>query len=157
MAKARKIPNLDPDKDLNVCLPKILNLRFNEMLSFEKGTKEGKDTEYLHSMRIASRRVQAVLKAFRDFYPNNKYNKEYEKLRSLIRALGIVRHYDVFIEMLEKYKKTLVEKDKDTIDMLLIRQNSLRNQKRKELLNTMRELQRKKINESFRKFISSGK
>jgi CHAD domain-containing protein len=157
MAKAKRIPNLNPEKELNICLPKILKIRFNEMLYYEKGTKEGKDTEFLHSMRIASRRVQAVLKAFHDYYPENKYRKEYEKLRSLIRALGVVRHYDVFIEMLEKYKDILVEKDKDTIEMLLIRQHSLRRQKRKELLITMKELERKKFKNSFQELLSIEK
>jgi len=154
MAKPWKIPNFNPDKEIYVCLPKILNLRFNEMLSYEQGTITGREIESLHSMRIASRRVQAVLKAFRDYYSGKEYRKEYIKLLSLIRALGIVRHYDVFIDMLEKYQISTIENGKDALELLIIRQKSLRIQKRKELLATIRLLKKNRFSETFRKFIS---
>jgi CHAD domain-containing protein len=154
MAKAWKIQYLNPDKSLDICLPKVLNIRFNEMLSYEMATIEGKDIEYLHSMRISSRRVQAILKAFRDYYPPKKYIKEYSRLKSLIRALGVVRHYDVLIEMLEKYRDKIAGNKRDALEMIIIRQKSFRSRKRKELLNTMKLLNKKRFKESFQNFIS---
>jgi CHAD domain-containing protein len=155
MAKAKKIPNFNPDLGLDKCLPKILNTRLNEMLSYEKGTIEGKNIEFLHNMRVSSRRLQAVLKAFRKFYPQNKFKKEYGQLRSLIRALGIVRHYDVFIDLLEKYNDTLEPKLKSSMEFLIIQQKSHRTQKRIELVNMVKLLKRSRFNENFREFISS--
>ena len=154
MAKAWKILNFNPDKELDICLPKILNLRLNEMLSYEQGMIAGKEIESLHNMRIASRRIQAVLKAFRDYYPGKEYRKEYVKLQSLIQALGIVRHFDVFINKLEIFRNEIPENGKDALELMIIRQKSLRAQKRKELLTTIRLLKKNKLNDTFRKFIS---
>jgi CHAD domain-containing protein len=154
MAKPWKIPYLKPDRSLDICLPKILNHRFNEMLSYEKGMIEGNDIEYLHNMRISSRRVQAILKAFRGSYPQKKYKKEYVKIQTLIRALGFVRHYDVFIDLLEKYSESVDENNRNSIELLIIRQKSMRTQKRRELLNTIKVLNRGKFKENFQKFIS---
>src|SRR5438128_8842601 len=105
MAKAWKIQYLNPDQPLNICLRKILRTRFSEMVSYEKGTLEGDDIEELHSMRVSSRRVQAVMKVFREAFGKKKFKHEYRQIRMLIRALGEVRDHDVFIEKLEKYKK----------------------------------------------------
>ena len=157
MAKPKKIPNFNPDLGLDKCLPKILNTRLNEMISFEKGTIAGKDIEYLHNMRVASRRIQAVLKAFRKFYPKDKFKKEYEMLRSLTQALGIVRHYDVFISVLEKYNETLEPVMRSSMEFLIIQQKSHRAQKKTELVNLIKLLNRGRFKEHFREFISLNK
>jgi len=156
MAKARKIPYLNPDKPLNVCLLKIINTRLSEMYSYEKGTIEGADIEYLHNMRVSSRRVQAALKIFRGVFPPKKFKQEYVKLRTLIRTLGIVRHYDVFIDMLEKYRDKLVESDKKAVDLLIIRQKNLREAKRKELVVYLKQLEKIQFKETFSHFIEKS-
>src|SRR5258706_7345039 len=104
MAKAWKIPYLNPDQLLNICLRKILRTRFGEMVSYEEGTLIGEDIEFLHSMRVSSRRLQAVMKIFRAASPKKKFRHEYEQIRVLIRALGEVRDLDVFINKLEKFR-----------------------------------------------------
>jgi CHAD domain-containing protein len=154
MAKPKKIPNFNPDMGMDKCLPKILNTRLSEMVSYEKGTISGKDIEYLHNMRVSSRRIQAVLKAFRKFYPKDKFKKEYDALRTLTRALGIVRHYDVFISLLEEYNKTLEPAMRSSMEFLIIQQKSQRSQKRTELINLIKLLNRGRFKENFREFIS---
>lgn len=156
MAKAWKIPYFNPDQQLNICLRKILRTRFNEMYSYEKGTIEGTDIDYLHDMRVSSRRVQAAMKIFRDAFPNRKFKNVYSRLRILIRALGEVRHYDVFIDMLNKFRKKLTEKDRKAFDLLVIRQNTIREQKRKVLLTTMKELEKSGFKEVFNRFITQN-
>ena len=156
MAKARKIPYLNPDRPLNVCLLKIIKTRLGEMYSYEKGTIEGQDIEYLHNMRVSSRRVQAALKIFRGVFPPRKFRVEYIKLRTLIRSLGIVRHYDVFIDMLEKYKDKIIETDKKAIGLLIIRQKNLRETKRKELVNYLKQLEKIHFKETFSHFIEKS-
>ncbi len=153
MAKAWKIPYLDPEQNLRICLPRILRARFNEMNSYERRTIEGKDIDPLHDMRVAARRLQAVLKIVRAYFPAKKYRKEYTKLRTLIRALGEVRHYDVFIDGLEKYSEKLNEKDKKALDLLIIRQKALRELKRKLLVSYIKQLNRAGFKEKFSKFV----
>ncbi len=155
MAKARKIPYFNPDQPLNICLRKILRTRFNEMYTYEKGTIECRDIEYLHDMRVSSRRVQAAMKVFRGAFPKRRFKPVYARLRTLIRALGIVRHYDVFIDSLNKYREKLDEKDRKAFDLLIIRQGSIREQERKTLLTTLKQLERTGFKEEFHKFITT--
>jgi CHAD domain-containing protein len=155
MAKSREITGLNCDDKLSISLPLILRARFEEMYEFEKGMLQGKDIEALHDMRVASRRVQAVLKIFRSYFPQRKFKKEYLKLKSMIRALGEVRQLDVFIDTLEKYRNKLPDNEKKPIDLLLIRQNSIRTAKRKILINLCRILDKNGFKESFAQLYSS--
>jgi CHAD domain-containing protein len=155
LAKARKIPYFNPEQPLNICLLKILRTRFDEMYSYEKGTIDGKDIEYLHDMRVSSRRVQAAMKIFRGAFPKKKFKPVYATLRTLIRALGEVRHYDVLMDMLDKYRSTLNESEVKAFDLLIIRQNTIREQKRKVLLSTLKQLEKSGFKEEFYKFITT--
>lgn len=153
MAKAKKIPYLNPDQPLDISLQKILRTRFDEMISFEQGTIDGSDIEALHDMRVASRRVQAVFKIFRGAFPKKKYKAEYEEIRSLIRALGEVRDYDVFIDKLEKIKQQHPSNDKRAMDLLIIRKKTEREQKRKLLIQHLNNLNKAGYKEHFYNFI----
>jgi CHAD domain-containing protein len=153
MAKAKKIPYLNPNQPLGICLQKILKTRFDEMIQFEEGTLLGEDIEMLHGMRVASRRVQAVLKIFHGAFPKKKFKDEYAEIRSLIRALGEVRDYDVFIDKMEKLKSEFNAGDKRAIDLLIIRKKGEREQKRKILIQHINNLNRIGYKEHFYRFI----
>jgi CHAD domain-containing protein len=155
MAKAWKIRGLDASRSVKETLPKILMTRFNEMMSYEKGTLEGKDIEFLHDMRVSSRRLQAAMKIFRPVFPMKQYKKVYTQLRVLIRMLGEVRHFDVFISNLEKYKDTLSDNNKLSLDLLIIKQNSLRSQRRKSLNLYLKQLNRTGFNDKFKSLVTS--
>jgi CHAD domain-containing protein len=155
LAKARKIPYLNPNQQLNNCLQKILRTRFDEMISFEQGTIEGSNIEALHDMRVASRRVQAVLKIFRAAFPKKKFKIEYNEIRGLIRALGEVRDYDVFIEKLEKFKSACLKDDMRALDLLIIRKKAEREEKRKLLVQHIVNLNKAGYKEHFYQFIFS--
>ena len=153
MAKAKKIPGLDPNHPLDVSLLKILRTRFDEMTAHEQGTIDGSDIEALHDMRVASRRVQAVFKMFRGIFPRKKFKIEYNELRLLIRALGEVRDYDVFIDKIEKMKSEVSDRDTRAIDLLIIRKKAEREQKRKLLIQHINTLNKADYKEHFNNFI----
>ena len=123
------------------------------MISFEEGTMKGEDIEFLHDMRVASRRVQAVLKIFRAAFPQREYKKEYEQIRLLIRTLGVVRDYDVFIEKLEKFRNSHEGKDNRALDMLIIRKKVERTNNRKAMVKIINGLNRIGYKENFMRFI----
>lgn len=156
MAKPKKIPYLDPNKPLDECLLKILRTRFDEMISHEQGTIDGSDIEALHDMRVASRRVQAVFKIFRGIFPKKKFKVEYIELQLLIRSLGEVRDYDVFIDKIKKLNKESAEKDNRAIDLLIIRKKTEREQKRKLLILHINELNKAGYKEHFNNFINEN-
>lgn len=156
MAKAKKIPGLDPERPLAEGLLKILRTRFDEMTAHEQGTVDGSDIEALHDMRVASRRVQAVFKMFRGVFPKKKFKAEYNELRLLIRSLGEVRDYDVFIDKIEKMKADVSERDTRAIDLLIIRKKAEREQKRKLLIQHINTLNRAGYKEHFHNFITEN-
>lgn len=156
MAKAKKIHGLDPDKPLAECLKVILPVRFGEMTEHEQGTLEGSDIEALHDMRVASRRVQAVFKMFRQVFPKKKFKAEYNELRMLIRSLGEVRDYDVFIDKLQKLKRDVADKDTRAFDLLIIRKKAEREEKRKLLVNHINQLNKAGYKEHFLNFVNEN-
>jgi CHAD domain-containing protein len=156
MAKAHKIQYLNPTQPLNICLRKILRVRFAEMISYEQGTLEGNDSEALHDMRVASRRLQAMLKIFSGAFNKKKFKNEYLQVRTLISALGEVRNYDVFIEKLEKYKTGTEPKDLKALELLIARQKALRSQKRKTLVQSINYLNRIRYKENIELFVETA-
>ncbi len=162
MAKARKISGLNPNAPVKGSAAKILRARFEEMTVHEQGTIEGSDIEALHDMRVASRRVQAALKIFRSLFPKKKYKAEYEEVRGLIRSLGEVRDFDVFIEKLEKMKEQSSQtissnkNDNRAIDLLIVRKKAEREQKRKLLIQNINTLNKKGYKEHFISFVSTN-
>lgn len=123
------------------------------MISNEPGTIQGKDIEALHDMRVSSRRVQAVMKVFRAAFPPKPYKREYARIKTIKDVLGEVRHFDVFIGMLESLREKLPEKEARTIELLTARQKMLRAQKRKFLVRHLNYLNRQGYKESFSRFI----
>lgn len=154
MAKAWKIPYLNVDRELLVTLKKILNTRFREMISYETGAIEGSDIEGLHSMRVSSRRVQAVMKVFRYSFPSRRFKKQYEIIRGIKDYLGVVRHYDVFIDELVKFRNELLSKEQKAINLLISRQKNLREQSRKEMIRFLNTINREKYKQDFINFLS---
>ncbi len=71
------------------------------------GVKEAQDIEYIHRMRVASRRLRAALPLFSSCFPAKQYTKWMRELTRITRALGEARDADVQIAWLEKSLKRL--------------------------------------------------
>jgi CHAD domain-containing protein len=71
------------------------------------GVKEGQDIEYIHRMRVASRRLRAALPLFRICFPDNQYKKWLQEITRITRALGDARDADVQIAFLQKTLKKI--------------------------------------------------
>jgi len=77
----------------------ILRRHFATMLAHEPGVRLGEDPEELHDMRVATRRLRAALKLYKEFLP--KRAERYERdLRHFAGSLGEVRDLDVHLERL---------------------------------------------------------
>jgi CHAD domain-containing protein len=74
------------------------------------GVRAAEDIEYIHRMRVASRRLRAALPLFCSCFPDKNYTRWSEEIREITRALGEARDMDVQIAYLTKYHKR-VEKD----------------------------------------------
>jgi CHAD domain-containing protein len=84
-------------------LPLLLDA-FNSEIA---GVKEATDSEYIHRMRVASRRLRAALPLFSTCFPEKQYMKWMQELTRITRALGDARDTDVQIAFLQKSLKRL--------------------------------------------------
>ncbi len=76
--------------------------------AFEKeieGVRTAEDSEYIHRMRVASRRLRAALPLFCSCFPKKAYNRWMNEITTITRALGEARDTDVQIAFLVKYQK----------------------------------------------------
>lgn len=156
MAKPWKILDLNPDESLKQCLHKVALTRFQETFSYESGTIKGEDIEALHDMRVAARRLRAVLRIFKDCFSRKKFKKHDAWLQSLIRSLGEVREHDVFLALLAEYKKNLDAGDRKVLDLLIAREATARALHRKILMRELKLLRKSKCADSFAAFAKTS-
>ena len=77
-----------------------------------EGVKSRQDIEYIHRMRVASRRLRAALPLFASCIPEKKYRSWMLEIQKITRALGDARDTDVqiaFITKLIKKRQRAVE------------------------------------------------
>lgn len=86
---------------------KILLQDFVQMLSKEEGVRLGDDPEFVHDMRVATRRMRSAFRIFEDYYKAKPVRPFISQLRSLARALGAVRDLDVLIADFTRYQSQL--------------------------------------------------
>jgi CHAD domain-containing protein len=82
----------DPVRDLG---REIVARQVRELRRNEPGTIEGKDREFLHDMRVATRRIRAALRLFRDELGNEEAGRLRRELGWLGKLLGSARDLDV--------------------------------------------------------------
>lgn len=75
------------------------------------GVKVGQDIEYIHRMRVASRRLRAALPLFRACFTEKQYKKWMQEITNITRALGDARDADVQIAFLIKSLKKIQKDD----------------------------------------------
>lgn len=86
-------------------LPKL-----DAFLKEVEGVKAAQDIEYLHRLRVASRRLRVALPLLAHCYPEKKYLKWTLEIKRTASMLGEARDLDVQIEFLKKYKKLVTRR-----------------------------------------------
>jgi CHAD domain-containing protein len=80
--------------------------------SFSKeieGVRAAEDIEFIHRMRVASRRIRSCLPLFKECFPPGKYREWRKEIRNITRALREARDADVEIAFLKAYIDKLEE------------------------------------------------
>jgi inorganic triphosphatase YgiF len=83
-----------------------------------EGVESGQDIEYIHRMRVASRRLRAALPLFFSCIPEKKYRVWMLEIQKITRALGEARDTDVqiafIIKLIKKRQRAADEKTLST-------------------------------------------
>jgi CHAD domain-containing protein len=64
--------------------------------------QSSEDVEYVHRLRVATRRATATLKLYRDWLPRRHYRWLKRRLREIRRAAGDARDLDVMVERMRR-------------------------------------------------------
>jgi CHAD domain-containing protein len=73
--------------------------------------REARDIEFIHRMRVASRRIRSCLPLFEECFPPKKYSQWRKEIRNITRALREARDADVQIAFLKAYIDKLEEEN----------------------------------------------
>ena len=99
-----KAPGVAADDVVAEAARKVLRFHFARMLAREAGTREGKDAEELHAMRVATRRMRAAWRVFGESFRPDRTKRYRSRLRDIAGRLGAVRDLDVLIEAAQAYR-----------------------------------------------------
>jgi CHAD domain-containing protein len=81
----------------------ILRRDYANLLANEPGARVGIDEEFVHDMRVATRRVRAALRMFSKVFAKGSTDHLSEEIKWLASVLGAVRDLDVYMQAVPKY------------------------------------------------------
>ncbi len=102
MAKANEIP-IDPAEPFAQAGARVVGLRADELFAEREDVLDLHDIERVHDMRVASRRLRAVLEIFASCFPKDAYSDVLRDVKQLADALGERRDPDVHIDAMESF------------------------------------------------------
>ena len=147
-----KIRASAPDETLETCAREIIGNYFHEMMSYKDGAKDGRDIEFVHDMRVTSRRLRAAMDNFADCFPKKPFREHYKKVKAITRTMGAVRDLDVLIDRFQKALKTLSEVEQAGIKELIEHLQREREEARKPMLTLFTQLEETGFETKFLEF-----
>ena len=118
MAKARDIPGIEPDATFREAAASAIEVRADEVFSFRDRALDTSDIEGVHDMRVATRRLRAVMEIFAVCFPKEQHRRALKEVKELADTLGERRDPDVMIDGLEKVAQSLGPADRSGIRQL---------------------------------------
>src|SRR5438445_799947 len=99
MAEGKWIGGLTADMRLTDAAKRILSVRLRAVGEvLPRAVQEADcDPEYVHQLRVATRRADAALRIFSACLPRKTYKAARRRLRGLRQAAGAARDWDVFL------------------------------------------------------------
>src|SRR5262245_60629286 len=106
MAKPRDIPGLRSEDSFAVAAAKVVAVRAQELAEHSENVLDTTDIERVHDMRVATRRLRAVLEIFAPCFPKREHREVLDEVKALADALGDRRDPDVHIAALESFAES---------------------------------------------------
>jgi CHAD domain-containing protein len=121
MAKAAEI-ELAPQEPFAVAAARAVRVRTGELFEHSEGVLDTTDIERVHDMRVASRRLRAVLEIFAPCFPKRPFRAALRDVKDLADALGERRDPDVQVEALEELAARMPAAQRPGVKALIARQ-----------------------------------
>ncbi len=105
------------------------------------GVIENADIEYVHKMRVTSRRLRAAMPIFEKCFPDKKFKALRKEIKKVTRLLSQARDLDVQIVFIEQYiKKLNSTSEKAALNSLLRDHKTCRKSIQSEVISGIEEL-----------------
>ncbi|HUO41347.1 MAG TPA: YfcE family phosphodiesterase [Methylomirabilota bacterium] len=105
------------------------------------GVRKSKDIEYIHKLRVASRRLRAGLSIFGECFEPKLGRRWRKTIKNLTRSAGAARDADVQIAFLENYSRTTQDgKAADDIDYVITSKKKRRKTMQSDVLKVLKDL-----------------
>jgi CHAD domain-containing protein len=102
MARARDVEGLDPHTPFARAAARAVSVRAEELFEHSADVLDTQDIERVHDMRVATRRLRAVLEIFAPCFPADQHRPVLKDVKRLADALGARRDPDVQLEALDR-------------------------------------------------------
>src|SRR5919112_2374616 len=119
MAKARDIEGLRADMPFAEAAAATVAVRAEELFEQSENVLDTSDIERVHDMRVASRRLRAVLEIFAPCFPAGEFKGVLRDVKQLADALGERRDPDVHIDALRAFARTLTPANRPGVNALV--------------------------------------
>ena len=119
MAKAADI-EVNPFEPYAIAAARVVRVRADELFEHSR-VLDTSDIERVHDMRVASRRLRAVLEIFEPCFPQGDFKTVLRDVKALADALGERRDPDVHIEDMEEFEKHVQAAVRPGIEALVAR------------------------------------
>jgi triphosphatase len=126
------------DASMSIAEVALANLRryLSAWYLHEPGARLGDNPEELHDLRVAGRRLDAILRQFRSTLPASFLGIR-PTLKKVLRALGEVRDLDVALSKLETFGRDLPKPDREGVEPLKQHLMSERGRARARMLSVL--------------------
>ena len=154
MAKAWKVKGIAPHKSLRACARRIITHHFRRMMTFKAGAIDGTDIEFVHDMRVASRRLRAAMQNFADCFALKRkaFRRHLKEIERITSTLGGVRDLDVLIDRFQNDAASLSAEAQAGIEHLIQGFRREQDQRRELMLKMFDELDSNNYEHTFLKF-----
>jgi CHAD domain-containing protein len=134
------------DEGFSVYGAEIISKHLEALKSEIEGVRQAQDIEYIHRMRVASRRLRSALPLFEASFSAKRYPGWVKSLRKITRSLGTARDIDVQLGELEKFsEKQTSLLNKPGLIRLKLRLNQQRARAQENILKTLDDLDREGV------------
>jgi CHAD domain-containing protein len=117
MAKAKDIPGLDADVSYREAAALTVAVRAEELFDHAEGVLDTSDIERVHDMRVATRRLRAVLEIYEPCFPRRQLRSVLGHVKGLADALGERRDPDVQLAQLEEFATAVKAADRPGVEL----------------------------------------
>ena len=146
------VEGISPNETLETCARQIIVNYFHEMMSYKEGAKAGIDIEFVHDMRVTSRRLRATMDNFADCFPKKPFKKHYKKIKAITRTMGAVRDLDVLIVRFQNELTNLTGVERADIRRLIEHLQQKHKEARQPMLMLFEELEETGFETEFLEF-----